>query len=76
MLTLRKYEVLERAEKAGIKTSKELAERLGVTPTWLSACLQGRRTPSTDMLVALVQVLGCDIDDIATYPKDLAPVMA
>lgn len=69
MLTLKKYRVLELSENAGYSTREELAEALGVSRQWLSALLNGRKTPTTDQLVKLTQLIGCQIDDIADYPK-------
>lgn len=76
MLTLRKYRVLEYAEKAGFGRQDELADALGVSRQWLSALLNGRATPTTEQLVTLTQLFGCSIDDIADYPKAAAPTVA
>ncbi len=55
MKPLSKNEVLAllraRAEKAG--SQRALAERLGVTPAYLSDVLQGRREPGPKILAAL-----------------------
>ena len=69
MLTLKKYRVLELANKAGYKTQEELAEQVGVSRTWMSALLNGRSSPTADQLVKMAQLLGCTIEEIIDYPK-------
>jgi DNA-binding XRE family transcriptional regulator len=69
MLTLKKYRVMEYAEKAGYGNQGELADAIGVSRQWMSTLLNGKATPTTDQLVALSQLFGCRIDDIADYPK-------
>lgn len=73
MLTLRKYRVLELAEKAGFQTQEELANAVGISHNWMSALINGRAMPSTEQLVRLAQLLGSSIDEIAEYPKAEAP---
>lgn len=75
MITLKRNEVLGRAQLKGIDSVTELASQVGTTRQWLSACLNGTAAPGAELLVALCQVLGCRIDDIADYPNELAPVM-
>ena len=72
MLTLKKFRVLEYAQNAGFSNQGELADALGVSRQWMSALINGKATPTTDQLVKLVQLFGCEIDDIADYPKAAA----
>lgn len=72
MLTLKKYRVIEKMEQAGFNNQQDFANAVGISRPWLSAILNGRATPSTDQLVKMAQLLGCNIDDIADYPKALA----
>ena len=71
MLKLKKYIIMDKAESAGYHSMGALAEKLDITPTWLSMILNGSATPSVTLLVGLCQVLQCRIDDIADYPNEL-----
>ena len=53
----------------GIGTKGELAEHLGISRQYVSMLLNGQQQASTDLLLALSQLLGCSIDDIVNYPE-------
>lgn len=75
MLKLKKYIIMDKAEDAGLDSMGALAEKLNISPQWLSMILNNSATPSVTLLVQLCQVLGCRIDDIAEYPAaELATV--
>lgn len=49
-------EVIDRIRKCGIK-QKYLANKLGLSPNYLSMCLNGKRTLSKDKLTQLKKLL-------------------
>lgn len=69
MLTLNADQVLGRMNLRGIRTKGELAEHLGISRQYVSMLLNGQQQASTDLLLALSQLLGCSIDDIVNYPE-------
>ena len=69
MLTLNADQVLGRMNLKGIRTKGELAEHLGISRQYVSMLLNGQQQASTDLLLALSQLLGCSIDDIVNYPE-------
>jgi len=72
MLTLNADQVLGRMNLRGIRTKGELAEHLGISRQYVSMLLNGQQQASTDLLLALSQLLGCSIDDIVNYPETVA----
>ena len=67
--------------KAAIKSNglevKDVAERMGITPTALSQHINGKMykgcrvapNPSVDVLQRIAKAIGCDIVDLFTRPK-------
>ncbi len=47
--------------KSGL-SQKEVAERIGVSPSIVSAYETGERTPRTDVLLSFAQFYGCSMD--------------
>lgn len=76
MLTLKKNEVLGRMHLRGYSNMEMFAEGLGISRQWLSALLNGKEQPSTDILLVMCEVLDCSIDDIVAYPKEDALVLS
>lgn len=81
-MRLRRFRILELAEnrgyvdESGRVSQKMLAGALGVTEVWLSAVLNGRRTPSFDLLERMCSTLDCTLDEIMLYPNVEALVPA
>lgn len=46
---------------------RELARRLGVTPSYVSDIENNRRVPSEEVLHGIARELGLDFDDLAAY---------
>lgn len=54
--------------KSSLLTGRVIAERLGVTPTTVSALGRGRKAPSADVLCRIPSVLGGGITDYLNLP--------
>lgn len=62
-------EAFERVcDESGL-TRKEIAERLGVTPTTMSNVTSGRTTPSLKLLNRMVEVFGGELTDYLAMPE-------
>lgn len=59
-------------------TQRQLAQRLGVSPSIVSGYETGERTPSTEILLALSYLFGCSTDFLlgrkAAEPPEAIPV--
>lgn len=61
-------EAFERVcDESGL-TRKEIAQRLGVTPTTMSNMTSGRTTPSLKLLTRIVEVFGGELSDYLAMP--------
>lgn len=45
-------------------SQKELAQKMGVTPSAISHWETGRRVPDANDLIAMSKALGCKVDDL------------
>ena len=62
-------ESFKRLYEAGKLTKEQIAERAEISPRFLAAIESGRRKPSLDVLIRLVNAIGASFDEI------LAPQM-
>ncbi len=64
--------------KKAIKTRglevREVAQRMGITPTGLSQHINGN--PSVDVLQRIANAVGCDISDLFTKPREEETVIS
>ncbi len=49
---------------------RQVAEKVGIHPTYLSQIVRGRRQGSTKTLAAIARVLNVDLDDLILYESD------
>jgi transcriptional regulator with XRE-family HTH domain len=60
--------IAEVRKKKGM-TQKKLAEKMGISPTYLSSIERGKENPTLDMLIILAKSLGVDLGVIFTLPQ-------
>ena len=58
-------ENIKRLRQSKELTTKELAEKLGVDRTSVSAWERDRTTPNYDMLIKICSVLSCEINELS-----------
>jgi transcriptional regulator with XRE-family HTH domain len=64
MVKLNTNQVLGRMHLRGIRSRRELAEKIGVSRQYMYPLMRGEHTPSIGLLLSLARVLDCPVEEL------------